>query len=64
MTVFFEQAQGACARRHDGLSWLTVQGDWPDDVNDLTLMPRSNGLEGATPALIVEINDFSWLTQI
>jgi hypothetical protein len=40
---------------------LTVQGDWPDDVNDLALMPRSNGLEGATPALIVEINDFSWL---
>jgi hypothetical protein len=35
------------------LSWLTVQGDWPGDVNDRALMPRSNGLEGAIPALTV-----------
>jgi hypothetical protein len=34
---------------------LTVQGDWPDDVNDLALMPRSNGLAGVNPALVVSV---------
>ena len=28
-------------------------GGWPDDPNDLALMPRSNGLGGAIPALTV-----------